>query len=1796
MRKILIRVNPKMWVSLIVLTCLLSAVVFIPLADTAQDRPDLNVKVKSFYPREIVQKTSNITIIFSRDMVPEDSLNILFADPPVRFDPYLSGLAKWIDKNKLRFYPNRKFKPSTQYTARIASNKTYLYGNRINEYKIYKFRTAPVTITNIKTETIHIQNPPFGSRLLIHFEFNYPIAISELLTNLSVTLKKDGRDFQFSSEQKEPSTSITIVSEPFDSEIVNGKYDLKINKGMNCVNGNIPLAFDYTKQLSITKPRPFVVNSISSRGAGKNCVIYISLTQPVALSEIENNIKITPGVKFSVDQRRRGIQLRGNFLPRETYTIEIAKGLRSLRGQFLKRAFSTKLKIADFRPAQRFVDDGDFISQKGRHLLEIETINIKEITVEVEQVYSNNIVYFLGEQWGRGPRGVRRIGRRIFHKDFIMADTINEPVRSSIDLGSIIGDSLQGIYNIRVRSKERSWNSVNRQVMITDLGILARKSNDYLMVWVNSLSNTKPVKGADVKLMSLNNQVIADGKTDKNGIVIFENLKERADDQVPFVITVSKRNDLSYLKFNNSRISISEFDISGRPLINEDYESFIYSDRDVYRPGEKLHLLTATRAGNGDPPLEFPYILQIKDPRGWDFAEFKLSTKNQGVSSVDYDIPPFAQTGKYVVLAKIGDDIIGRYVFQVEEFVPDRIKTSVTIDENIYNTNDQVSIRVSGKYLFGPACAGNSVNGHITIEPHRFSPKKWSSFNFGNSENKFAAIEVNLSDEKLDSEGNYSYEYKIPDGLNPPSSLKMLVSATVKEDGGRAISDYVEALISPYEIYLGVRRNFDSFVKVGEAANFSVIAVDFKGNHVTVDTAKVMLFRIIYHTILKKDTNGNYHYVSESEDQLIDSTLIEMNAGVVDIEFNTRTYGSYKVLVKSPATGHTATQSFYVSGWGYSPWSMANPDRIEMELDKEIYNVEDNAKLLIKAPFEGRLLLTIEKETVLVFKTYDIDSNTAEIILPLTDRFAPNVYVTATLIKSTTSLERHSPSRAYGMIPLMINQTKRKLNITLDAPKVTKPNRGIKIRLDSNAKKGALFTVALVDVGILQLTDFDTPDPFEFFYGKKSPALQPYDIYSLIFPDIEAAGTLLSPAGGVYRSERKRHLNPISARRIKPVALWSGIIEVDANGQGEIPVDIPQFNGQLRIMAVMFDGKRCGSASKEIVVRDKIVIQESLPRFISPGDQLKARFVVFNNTGNDDNITINLNVSDSLRIIETYEKTIFIEKDSRSDIIFDFNSPLKPGKLILKIDATNGTEYSSEKIELANRPGQPLLTEHGSGVVSDGRPSKITMPKKWLEGTAEYRLQISSLPAVKFKKSIQYLLRYPHGCIEQTTSKIMPLLYFNDLAKIVEPSIFGTKGHEYFIREGIAKICGMQKPSGGFAYWPGSERYYYWASVYASHCLIEARKAGYWVPDDVYNRMISYLQKHVREQNSEQSKVINRIYAAYTLALAGKLDKSVINNLKKLNIHELSLFSKFQLGAAIAMTIGPDEALWLMPVEIHPQKHISKTAGVFDSNIRTNAILIETLSEIDPNHPSLPALLENISDELTQGRWYTTQSNAFTLMAMGKYFSQQDIPDYTGTVVVDGVKYASLDTDDKILTIPPGNSGNIEISINGTGKCYYYWQVSGVSADGSVKEFDNRLWVRRNYLDTEGNPLPLEMISIGDQVVVKITAEALDKNLENVVINDLLPSCLEIENQRLETSSKLSWIPKSNFQVDYTDIRDDRLLLFLALNKKQQFTYYYSARVTSTGIFVIPPVAAECMYDPTIASAASSGHMKVFDE
>jgi uncharacterized protein YfaS (alpha-2-macroglobulin family) len=468
------------------------------------------------------------------------------------------------------------------------------------------------------------------------------------------------------------------------------------------------------------------------------------------------------------------------------------------------------------------------------------------------------------------------------------------------------------------------------------------------------------------------------------------------------------------------------------------------------------------------------------------------------------------------------------------------------------------------------------------------------------------------------------------------------------------------------------------------------------------------------------------------------------------------------------------------------------------------------------------------------------------------------------------------------------------------------------------------------------------------------------------------------------------------------------------------------------------------------------------------------------------------------------------------------------------------------------------------------------------------------LPAVSFARNIQYLLSYPYGCVEQTTSRLFPMLYFNDLVKVVEPSLFGSKGPEYFIQEGILKLTGMVLPDKSFAFWPGASYGHNWSTIYASHFLTEANRAGYYVDkklmDGIYDRLNDMAQgKNVRDLTDA-----HRIYAAYVLAKGGKLSQRVVTYLKNIDPSSLQPYSRYQLAGALALSGNTADAIRLIPLEIHPDTFDPETGGDFNSGVRTNAILLETLLEIAPDNPSIAVLVKSLLEDSRVGRWYTTQDNAFALMALGKYFKTHSNIGYAGTITIEGDKTYRFDSTGFSMTKKDLADKKVSLSVtSGDGTCFYYWEASGIPTSNVAMEFDRGIKVRREYLDEDGGSVTLSSVKLGSRVVGVITAEAIDKTLYNVVINDLLPAGFEIENPRLKTTPRLSWIPSQGAPIDYQDIRDDRLLIFANLSPGNPVRFYYSARAICTGEFKVPPVAAECMYNPLIAGAASSGMVTI---
>jgi uncharacterized protein YfaS (alpha-2-macroglobulin family) len=803
------------------------------------------------------------------------------------------------------------------------------------------------------------------------------------------------------------------------------------------------------------------------------------------------------------------------------------------------------------------------------------------------------------------------------------------------------------------------------------------------------------------------------------------------------------------------------------------------------------------------------------------------------------------------------------------------------------------------------------------------------------------------------------------------------------------------------------------------------------------------------------------------------------------------------------------------------------------------------------------------------------------------------VYVTAAVIKNARDVDRVSPARAFGIAPLLVGSDERQIDVQIQGPEVIRSNRDLTLNIATGNSGRTHLTVAAVDAGILTLTDFQTPDPFEFFYGKRQSYLNPYDIYSWIYPEIERAASHLSPPGGrMFAERRKRHVNPITARRVKPVALWSGIVETDAQGTATVEFKVGEFNGKLVVMAVAVQGDRVGAGTSEVIVRDPIVVQESFPRFVSPGDEVIGLATVFNNKETARPVTLSLETTGPVEMLTASSLTEQLAAGSETELAFAVKATRRPGKIECVLAATDGADSSRLSFELPNRPALPLTTLHGSGSVVAGDSITIELPSNWIEGTDEYVIQTSSLSAVEFARHINFLLRYPYGCLEQTTSRLFPLIYFDGLAKFADPELLKANAADYYINEGILKLTSLLRADGSFSFWPGGSQVHGWSAIYASHFMLEAKKAGFSVGADLERTIVDRL-RDIALGRVNDTPVPERIYAAYALSIANRLERRVVNYLKQIHPDDIPVYSKFQLAGALARFGDTDDALAMLPEEIQPAIFEPETGGTFNSGVRTNAILLDVLTEIQPENPSTAVLAQSLVEGARFGRWYTTQATAFALMALGKYFAGQEPADIRGRVSIESDTSMAIDEKDKRLTRRGLAGKAVNIMNDGEGPIFYYWQASGVPEEGVAEEFERGIRVTRTYMEVDGSELIADSVRLGQQVICRIEASATNRRLSNVVIADLLPAGMEIENPRLKTSPRLSWLPGNKGRFDYQDIRDDRLLLFTNLSPGTTTTFHYSLRVIAAGTFKIPPITAECMYNPVIAGSSSSGVLKV---
>jgi uncharacterized protein YfaS (alpha-2-macroglobulin family) len=1772
-----------------------------------------DVTIRNFTPIGEVDMFTTFTIEFNENIAPDDKLDEWTDEQFMEFDPPITGKYKWVSGNTLLFSPDFKLKPEQQYSAKPTA--AVLFGKNLSlDYSSYSFNTPDFDVKSVEFFWTHIPNEHFKTSVQLNIEFNYQVSPTSLKEYL--VIKRDDENISDYSILTQNDASIIAVNlGEIQQTEKEQKFSITVKSGFKSIYGKTPLADDRTFDYDLPPITQLAITGVSAGYDGSKAWIEVGTTQKADEKKISKYVSTNPKKDLDFFVSENQFRIEADFENNSSVELIIKKGMPGLYGGELQYEFIQNVVFTDLDPSISFSDkNGKYLMLGGKQNIELKSVNVDKIEIEVEQVFRNNLLHFLNshsyyydydfnDRWGRNYY-VSNYGKPLYTEKLNLAKRKNWLEKSVINLDKALGQRFQGIYVVTARDAGDSWVSDAKMIAMSDIGIITKHGTNDMMVFLNSISSAEPLDKVKVSVISTNNQTLMTGKSDFQGIVRFENIKDSLQGFTPRLIIAEKDGDFNYIDFKEAEVETSRFDVGGLYEYSPDYNVFIYSERNLYRPGETMNLSAILRNDMIETVKDIPVIVKIIAPTGKVFEEYKKELNSQGSFELAVNIPDYAQTGEYVAEVYSGaKKIIGAYRFSVEEFVPDKIRVMLSKDKEDHFPGDAAKIKIDAEYLFGSKAANLKYEVDMHLRHVAYRSKSFKDFDFTSSSEEDTEIENVQKDGFLDENGHAEFDFDIPDDIKSKGIVKGYAFVSVFDLTGRTVNRHESFNVYPKKYFIGIKST-DYYYGTNENIKFLAIAVNENDKPIKNFKSSVELIRYEWQTVLKKDNYDNYYYASERKEIPVWKKDYTINGSPKDISFKVSQSGKYELRISKAGEKSYQQKQFYVYGWGSSTASTFEVDkegRVEIVFDKESYEPGDEAKILFTCPFSGKMLVTFERGGIYKYQYVDVKDRSAEIKVMVDENFMPNAYVTATLFKPH-NLKKDSPFLVgHGFSSMKVERKSNKLPVKIVAPTKVKPRTQQSITIETSAEKDIFVTLAAVDEGILQIKGYETPDPYSYMYAKRPLKVNSYDLYELLLPEIVSSRSSFGGDDKLSQQLRKR-TNPIKTKRFKLLSYWSGIVKTNSSGKATVKLDIPQFNGDVRLMAVAYEGKRFGSAEEHIKVADDLILQPEIPRFLASNDKLNMNVAAINTTNKSGKATIKIRVEGPIEIVGSKSKSITIPANNTENTSFEIKAKNDIGSAKIIIES-EGLAKVVEEIDIAVRPSSPLVTESGSGTVRSGKEVSFNMAKGFMKGTESKTLTVSSFPAIKYGDQFKYLVGYPHGCLEQTVSKLFPQLYFEKLAKLIAPEYFKTTNPVYFVKEGIRKIESMHRYDGSFSYWQGGDYSNLWSTVYAAHFLVEAKKAGYEVSEDKLSYTLSYIATKAREKPtydyvvwSENSKKVIKmaskeaIYALYVLALADRGDISTLNYYKA-RPHLTSSDSKYLLAGSYAL-MGKWAAYHdALPKEFEPEKPFRMSGGNFDSEIRANAIKLNVLLEVDKNNKQIPVIIRYLSQRLKQA--YSTQERAFAFLALGKAASQKadsklKVDIYSGNKKIGTYKGDGISFTDKEL-----KSEKITLKPSGSGEAYYFWNTEGIKTSQPVREEDANMKVRRQYFDYRTKREITGSVEQGKLIVCKISITGYDMSAENIAITDMVPAGLEIENPRLNTSTELSWKSSNPFKPDHVDIRDDRLVMVGELQAKKTLEYYYMLRAVSSGEFTLSPIGAEAMYDPDFHSYHGAGRFVV---
>ena len=1539
------------------------------------------------------------------------------------------------------------------------------------------------------------------------------------------------------------------------------------------------------------------------------CLNFSDPLPPAREVRYADYVRIAPDVPIEVLAEDRALCIEG-IRHGERYTVTVLSGLPSADGDRLIGDDVFEREVDEREPQVGFRGDTYILPRSGEATAPLTTVNVDAVELQLLRINDRGLMeQIVEDRIGATVDGydIREIaesrGEIVWEGEMAIDREPNRSVTTGVPLGELVGSAAPGVYILAARDADdrERWLYEPRGtqwVVLTDLGLVAYTGHDGLHVAVRSLADGAALPGVAVRLLARNNTVLGEAVSDGDGLALFEaGLVAGGGGNRPGAILAYAEGtgdeDFNFLELTGPAFDLSDRGVSGRaepgPL-----DAWLYTERGVYRPGESVHLTALLRDERADALDGLPITVTLTRPDGIEAARVRLADQGAGGYATALALADTARSGTWTAEAFVDPDgdAIGRATFQVEDFVPLRLRLDLAPAAEVIRPGEMNPVAVTADYLYGAPAAGLPGEAELILAPAATPFSDWSSWRFGLVQETLEPERLWLDLAATDGDGATAVPVLVDSLPDTTLPLQAEIRASLFDVGGRPVNRALTLPVRDGDLWIGLRAEAGGEFQEGSVAAVEVIALDGDGARIGADALRYQLVREVYdYQWFSYEGVWDYRVVVRDRVIAVGDVAVPADAPArIDEPVD---WGTYRLDVFE-ADGGAASSVRFHAGWWARPIGEETPDTLQVTVDRETYDAGDSVTIHLDAPFAGEALVMIANDRLLHAENVTLDADGTQLTVPVGEDWGVGAYVLATGFRPAGADARaRGPGRAVGVAWFALDTADRILDVAIEAPGEIRPRQEITVPVTVaglGADAAAYVTLAAVDEGILLLTDFASPDPTDHYFGRRALGLEMRDAYGRLIISDGRRGRVRSGGDG-------DQLGGLSVRIVETVALFSGIVPVGPDGRASIPLAIPDYNGELRLMAVAWTADGIGGAAQPLTVRDPLVSQVALPRFLAPGDRAAITLDLHNVDGPAGDYAVALTGGGAVAVPEAGRFVLPLDEDERYSTVVPLSAEgLGVGDITLALSGPDGFDVA-RTWQIAVRPPQPYTTDRLSGILPPGAALVVDdgPAGRYVPGTATVSASFSTRPNFDVAGLLRQLDGYPYGCLEQTVSRALPMLYLAEVAERWGED-HGPEDVRRRVQQAVNRTLGMQQRGGSFGVWGPFGASNPWLTAYAMDFLTRARGEGFDVPDSAWRLGLMALQDHVNRWDTRDECYDSAAAALYTLARADEASAADLRYFADTCAGRFATpLASAQLAAALAAYGEPAraETLFAAATATDRLQPVSLTFYDYGTDLRDRAAMVALKAEAGRPVEEVLAEADHVAELFADRRYTSTQEQAWLLLAARALLDDQD----DMRLAIDGEPVPPTGAPLDLYPTTAELAAGLRVANAGDGPVRRVITVRGIPAD-PLPAASNGLTIRREYRTLDGTVVDptVDPVRQNDLLVVVLSGTKETALSQEALVVDRLPAGFEIENPNIGDGRGLAAlaVELDLSYPEHVERRDDRYVAALSLwEDMERFRLAYLVRAVTPGDFVLPGPFVEDMYRPAYNARGETGRLVV---